>query len=111
MAAICAASWSAPSWGDEFRRIESEAEFRELVVNRKLVLGENHAVFRKNGKVTGNFAGKKLDGVWQWRDGYWCRTLTTHSQNTDCQLMEISGNQLRGTRSRGTGKSFIYTIR
>lgn len=102
---------ASPSFADDFTRIETEAEFRKLVVNRKLTLGENYATFKKNGKVTGEFGGAKLDGAWAWRDGYWCRTLTTHSKNTDCQLMEISGNQLRGTRSRGKGQSFVYQIK
>ncbi|MQY42786.1 hypothetical protein GG681_09040 [Epibacterium sp. SM1969] len=55
--------------------------------------------------------GKKLDAVWQWREGYWCRTLSSHSKNTDRQLMEISGDQLRGARSRGTSKGFTDMIR
>jgi len=102
---------TSPALADSFKQIKTEQEFRALVVNKKLVLGENHVTFRKNGTLKGNFGGKQLKGVWQWRDQYWCRTLTSPSESTDCQLFEINGNQLRGTRDRGKGKSFVYTIK
>lgn len=101
---------STYAMADGFKRIETEADFRKLIVNKKLTLGENHVVIRKNGNLKGNFNDEDLKGAWQWRDGFWCRTLSTHSKDTDCQTVEVMGNQMRGTRQRGKGKSFIYTI-
>ena len=60
------------------------------------------------GLGTGKFGGKKLAGAWAWRDGYWGRTLSTHSKNTDCQLWTINGKQHSVTRERGKGKGFVY---
>lgn len=95
--------------GQGFQRITTEAQLNQLVVGKKLFLDKNYLIIKKNGTLRGEFGGKELKGNWAWRDGYWCRTLLTHSKNTDCQLFEIDGKQLRGTRERGKGKSFIYT--
>ena len=95
----------------EFRQIKTEAEFRKLVVGKKITLGDNHFTVRRNGSLKGNFGGNALKGAWQWRGEYWCRTLTTHTKNTDCQLWEVSGKQIRATRDKGKGKSFTYTYK
>ncbi|WP_425043752.1 hypothetical protein [Primorskyibacter sp. S87] len=92
----------------DFARITSESEFNSLVVGKKLTLDENYVTVKKNGTLKGKFGGKTLKGNWAWRDGYWCRTLTTHSKNTDCQLWTVSGNQHKVTRDRGNGKTFTY---
>lgn len=96
---------------ETFERISTEAEFSQLVVGKKLTLGKNWFVIRKNGSLKGDFNGEKLKGAWQWRDGYWCRTLKSHSKNTDCQLWEVSGDEFRVTRAKGKGKSFTYIVK
>lgn len=95
---------------DGFTPITTEAEFDSLVVNKKMHLGDNWFVIKKNGSLKGEFNGEKLKGAWQWRDGYWCRTLKTHSKNTDCQLWQVKGNEFQVTRNRGEGKSFTYIV-
>ncbi|WP_299373058.1 hypothetical protein [uncultured Tateyamaria sp.] len=102
---LCAPGFAAA----DFKAITTEADFRTLVVGKKLKFNKDHFVIRRNGKLSGNFGGKALKGNWAWRDGYWCRTLTTHSKNTDCQLWETDGATFRVTRSKGTGQSFEYT--
>jgi hypothetical protein len=97
--------------GSGFKRITSESELNQLVVGKKMFLDKNYLTIKKNGSLSGEFGGKTLKGNWAWRDGYWCRTLLTHSKDTDCQVFEIEGNQLRGTRERGNGKSFVYVIK
>lgn len=98
----------AANAADGFTTITTEAEFRDLVVGRKMYLDDNYFTIKKNGALTGKFVGKTLKGAWAWRDGYWCRTISTHSKNTDCQLWEVNGDEFRATRERGKGKSFIY---
>jgi len=94
--------------GSGFKPITTESEFNQLVVGKKMNFNQNFFTIKKNGSLRGNFGGKALKGNWAWREGYWCRTLVTHSKNTDCQLWEVEGNQFRVTRERGNGKSFIY---
>ena len=109
LAACTALLFSNPvNAADNFVRISDGNKFNQLVVGRKLYLDENYVVVNKNGSLKGKFGGKTLKGAWEWRDGYWCRTLTTHSKDTDCQLWEVNGNQFIVTRDRGKGKGFTY---
>jgi len=102
--------WPAYS-GDGFTRISTEDDFRKHVVGKKLMLDDNYFTINKNGTLKGKFGGKSLKGNWAWREGYWCRTLTTHTKNTDCQLWTVNENQHRVTRARGKGKGFTYLSR
>ena len=95
----------------EYELITTKADFDSLVVGKKLYIDDNHVTIRKNGSIKGKFGGKQLKGAWEWRDGAWCRTLTTHSKNSDCQQWEVNGNQFRVTRERGKGKQFIYVTK
>lgn len=94
---------------DDFKRITTEAEFKSMVVGKKLYLDKNWVTAKKNGQLVGKFGGNALKGAWAWRDGFFCRTLTTHSKNTDCQLWTVNGKQHKVTRERGKGKGFTYT--
>jgi hypothetical protein len=98
----------APLVAEEFKRITTEAKFNQLVVGRKLGFNDSYFIIKKNGTLKGKFGGKALKGNWAWRDGYWCRTLSTHSKNTDCQVWAVSGDKFYVTRERGKGKSFTY---
>lgn len=102
---------SGPSFADSMKPITTEADFRAQVVGKKLMFGDDYVTARANGKVVGNFGGKALNGAWAWRDQFWCRTLTTHAKNTDCQAWETDGKTYRVTRQRGQGKSFDYTLK
>ncbi|CUH81036.1 hypothetical protein TRM7557_03192 [Tritonibacter multivorans] len=102
---------AAPALAESFTRIETDAAFKKQVANRQLLQGENTVTIRKNGKFSGVFGGTKYKGVWQWRDGYWCRTLTAPQENTDCQMIEVGGGKMRLTRQRGKGKVQIYSFK
>ena len=89
-------------------RITTEAEFRKAVVGKRLTIEDNWFKINSNGSLRGKFGGETLKGAWAWRDGYFCRTLTTHSKNTDCQLWLVDGKAHNVTRARGKGNSFTY---
>lgn len=101
---------AAPAQAD-FKRITSEADFRKAAVGKTLWLDKNYFTVRRRGTLDGNFGGTKIKGAWEWRDGFWCRTLTEPRQNSDCQLWEVDGKSFRATRNKGKGKSFIYKRR
>lgn len=89
-------------------RITTAADFNRLVVGKRLALDGNHLTIQSNGKMSGEFSGKPLAGTWEWKNGYWCRSLTSHSKDTDCQLWMVKGNQHTVTRNKGNGKTFTY---
>ena len=95
----------------EFKRITNEADFRANVVGKTLWLDKSFFTIRRRGKLDGTFDGVKVKGVWEWRDGYWCRTLTEPRQNTDCQHWEQDGKNFRVTREKGKGRGFTYKRR
>lgn len=90
--------------------LDTEEEFREKVVGRKLTLDGNWVVIKADGTIEGNWVRKELKGTWVWEDAYWCRTLTTHAKNTDCQKYRVTPAGLFITRKKGKGKSFLYQI-
>ena len=103
-------AWAA----DEKTRIETEQEFREIAVGKKLVykIGE-YVIAHDDGTMSGYFGGKPLTGNWNWEDGYYCRTgkLGGKSLGEDCQIVELSGNRLTFFRKKGKGgKSGPYKI-
>ena len=95
----------------EFVPITTEAEFNALVVGKKLHFNSDYFIIKQNGTLKGNFGGKALKGNWAWRDGAWCRTLTTHRKNTDCQIWAVDGKKFEVKRARGKGSSYIYTVK
>ncbi|MET1415009.1 peptidoglycan-binding domain-containing protein [Roseibium sp. HPY-6] len=95
---------------NEAALVDTEAELREKVIGKKLTLDGNWVIIKADGTFEGNFGKKALAGTWNWQDIYWCRTLTTHSKNTDCQVYRVTPAGLYVTRQKGKGKSFLYTI-
>ncbi|MEP6018059.1 MAG: hypothetical protein ABJ251_06205 [Paracoccaceae bacterium] len=104
-------AFSVPAHADGFKRITSEAEFLQKAVGKKLWLDDNHFTARKNGQLVGKFGGERLKGAWAWNGQFWCRTLSTHTKNTDCQTWETDGKTFRITREQGKGKSLDYTTK
>jgi len=94
-----------------FKRIVTEQEFRSLVVGKRWQAGDNYFIMRKNGKISGEAGGEAVKGAWAWRDGFFCRTLSTHSKDTDCQVMSISGSQVQIIRKRGKGETQTMTLK
>lgn len=94
------------SIADQNTRIETEREFREKAVGKKLVYKKGEVTVHDDGTLTGIHAGKKLSGSWSWKDEYYCRTGKVGKKDIghDCQVVEQSGNNLIFIRKKGKGK-------
>ncbi len=104
----------APS-DDGYTRISTVQELSPLLGKRLNFVDGQYAQVNADGSLVGFFGGQALTGTWEMKDGYWCRTLLTGPERAmqtpyDCQLWESKGNKLRGTRDRGNGGSFEYTV-
>ncbi|MCC5971631.1 MAG: hypothetical protein JJU15_16935 [Pararhodobacter sp.] len=109
-ALVVLASGPALAW----ERVTTEQQFRDRVVDRQIVTDEgNTYTSHADGRVTGTWQGHRMVGGWQWHQGFWCRNVRVgqgQETGTDCQVIELQGNQLRSTREQGRGTSGVGTI-
>lgn len=99
---------------DSFKRIKTEQEFNSIVVGKKLSWGGGTAVVQANGKTTGKLNKQgKYSGNWKFTKGFYCRNLVISGKETgtNCQTVEVSGNQLRLTRDQGKGSETILSMK
>jgi len=110
MALGAAASVSAQSW----QRVTTEQQYRDRVVGRTIIFESgNSVVSHPDGRVTGRWGGQPMVGGWQWHQGFWCRNVRVGNSpetGTDCQRIELRGNQVRLTRNQGRGDSGVGTL-
>lgn len=93
--------------------ITTETEFRQALVGRTIGFEGSTFVINANGTVSGPWDGSGITGTWNWDGSFWCRDIAIGgvSRAPDCQLWTVSGNSATVVRDRGTGSSFVYTIR
>jgi hypothetical protein len=109
-ALVILASGPALAW----ERVITEQQFREYVVDRHIDTPEgNSFTSHADGRVTGRWGGQRMVGGWQWNQGFWCRNVRVGQApetGTDCQLVELRGNQVRITRNQGRGEAGLGTL-
>ena len=95
------------------RQLATQSDMN-AVVGRTITLNPGQSfVISADGTLNGTWDGQPLVGTYEMRDGYFCRTLSQGPRGPapeDCQLFVLQGNQLMGTRDRGNGSSFTYTV-
>lgn len=82
---------------------------------KKLSIDGNHMTVAADGSFSGMWNDAPMVGTWVMEDDFFCRTLTKFHkpENTgseDCQLWEMTIENVRGTRNKGVGSSFVYSI-
>jgi hypothetical protein len=100
---------TATAW----ERITTEQQFRDRIADRTLVMQNGWTTSHGDGRITGEFNGQRMVGRWQWHQGFWCRNFRNADgteTGTDCQVLDVRGNQLRNTRNQGRGDSVVLTI-
>ena len=103
---------AAPAYAD-FQPIQEERIFRALVEGRELTRFGVRLQVLPQGQITGRGFGMRVGGEWEWRDGYFCRTLV-FGQSGDpynCQLVLQDGDTLRFISDQGQGDQADLRIR
>lgn len=92
-------------------RILTEADFRERVAGKTARSDLATITVAEDGTISGVSDGQAIAGTWEWRDGFFCRTITSPVLTPeDCQVWQITEDELIITRDMGTGGKLIYDL-
>jgi hypothetical protein len=95
------------------RQISTQSDM-SAIIGKTLTFGPRQSfVISDNGTLRGSWDDMPLIGTYEMRDGFFCRTLSAGPSGPspeDCQLLILDGANLMGTRDRGNGASFTYTV-
>ena len=110
--ATCGIVLATAATAAEGKRIATEKEFRELVVDRPLLADQARILNSGDGSLTGAFRGKSLNGTWNWVGDTYCRTATWGTRNLgyNCQAVFIDGDAVIFVRDEGRGRESRYRI-
>lgn len=100
---------------EEYRPIHDRKAFLTAVEGRALRIALYDLTLRvgADGAISGRALGGAVSGQWQWRDGYFCRTMEWAGRKIDhdCQLVEQRGNSaLRFTSGKGAGQRAVFRL-
>ena len=111
-------SLTAPAFA-EYRPIEDQREFLQLVQGRTLVLTRPGIArpieiqVQRNGALTGEARGYDLTGAWRWENGKFCRQMDWGGYNVrySCQDVSLNGRTLRFISDRGLFRTAYFEMR
>ncbi|GFE66308.1 dihydrodipicolinate reductase [Litoreibacter roseus] len=111
--AICVSVIVAPLGAYAFEKVESKSEFVDAVAGKDLTIFAINVSVMPDGQIKGRAYGRPVSGQWQWRDGYFCRSLYWGSRDLgpNCQEVKLRGNKVRFTSDRGNGRYADLTVR
>lgn len=97
---------AAPLAAHAFEKVTSRDQFVEIVEGKDLRLTGIKVNVTPAGQITGRAYGFGVSGQWQWRDGYFCRSLYWGKTDLgpNCQKVEVQGDTIRFTSDRGAGE-------
>lgn len=94
------------------KRVATEQEFRELVVDRQLTGGQTILWYIGDGRMAGVSRDQRIEGTWEWVGATLCRTATVGPKDLsyDCQAVFIVGDLVVIVRDEGSGRAFALRI-
>ena len=97
----------------EFKRVESESEFRNLLTDKRLESGEAWLLLQPDEKLIGEVETQPVVGAWIWSDGAQCsngRIGKNPETGTICHYWEVDGKTARQLSDRGRSEIKVYAI-
>ena len=103
----------AASAAAEGKRLTTEEDFRELVVDRELTGNRTTLRYTGDGRMVGVVRGQRLEGRWGWASAALCRTATLGSRDLghDCAAIFVIGDLVVIVRDEGRGSAFALRFR
>ena len=104
---------AAPVAATDGKRLTTEKEFRELVVDRPLARDRTVFSYTGDGRISGIVRGERFKGTWNWVGTALCRTATLGSRNLgqDCLAVFVVGDLVIVVRDEGRGPAFALRFR
>lgn len=93
----------------EGMQLATQSDMAAIVGKRLTFASGQYLTVTADGKITGAWDGQDLTGTYEMRDGFVCREISIRP-GEDCQLWILNGNELIGSRDRGNGAQFTYTV-
>jgi hypothetical protein len=97
----------------EFQKVSTRNDFVALMSGKTLTRPFVKVQALPDGRIAGTGAAWSVSGEWQWKDGYFCRTLFWGNDNLgyNCQEVLVDGDRVRITSDRGKGRSADFKLR
>ncbi|MCF3973810.1 dihydrodipicolinate reductase [Paracoccus salsus] len=113
LAALALAAAIALPQAAQAERVTSRDDFLSLVEQRQLTRMGISLQVMPDGRIGGRAFGREVRGSWEWRSGWFCRTLGWGDRQwpLDCQLVERSGDRLTFTSGKGAGDKATLRLR
>lgn len=96
-------------------QITTEKQFREMIVGKRAEFikdSANWATSTADGRLIGEWKGKKMNGTWSWEESFYCRTVSIGDKDLgrNCQKVVIDGDVVTWTRDRGEGRASKWRL-
>ncbi len=97
----------------ELSKVNSAAEFKNIVSGKTLTRPLVRLNVGSNGTISGRGATWDISGNWTWKNGYFCRSLEWGGDDLgyDCAEVKASGRKIRFTTEQGRGDSADFSLR
>lgn len=105
--------FTVPVAAQAFEKVTTKSEFMELVEGKNLKLTGIKLNVTSSGNIEGKAYGYPVTGDWQWRGGYFCRSLYWGKKDLgdNCQEVTAKQGKIRFTSDRGAGRSAAFSLR
>ena len=102
-----------PMAAQAFEKIVSREKFVEVVEGKDLKLMGITVTVTPDGGIKGRAFGAPVSGQWQWRGGFFCRSLFWGERDLgpNCQEVRVEGDKIRFTSDKGSGQYAVLNIR
>ena len=105
-------AFSAPA-AAKGKRLMTEKDFWELVVDRELTGHRTTLQYTGDGRMVGVVRGQRVEGRWGWAGAALCRAATVGSRDLgyDCMAIFVIGDLVVIARDEGRGSAFALRFR
>ena len=102
----------SPATASDFKRVKAKSDFANIFVDRKGVASWGWVASQSDGTIVGKVNGERASGSWEWKNGFWCRTISWGSAEMpyDCQAVFHKNGTGVFIRNKGQGEQTVVKL-